>query len=148
MLPPASERPWVQDQMPLAECQQATMLYICTSSSLAHLSGRGAYFNLSCVWEKRLWRHSLLKRGENENLGLGTPCQLVKSNDSMKLQDGARWSWTGLLKENEGKQRKQKKTGNQLFSSRSWMTFDLMGGDLPSENEITGIQVVPSEPHL
>lgn len=66
----------------------------------------------------------------------------------MKLQDGARRSWTGFLKENEGKQRKQKKTGNQLSSSRSWMTFDLMGGDLHSENEIKGIQVVPSAPHL
>ena len=68
-LPPASERPSVQDQMLLAECQQAAMPHICTSSSLAHLSGRGAYFNSSCVWERRLWRHSLLERGENGNLG-------------------------------------------------------------------------------
>ena len=34
-----------------------------------------------------------------------------------------------------------------LFKFRSWMTFDPMGGDLHSENEIKGIQVVPSEPH-
>ena len=110
-LPPVSESPWVQVQALPAECQQASMLYICTSASSAHLSGGGAYFNSSCVWEIRLWRDRLLRRGENENLGLGTQstCKEQWFNET------AGWSLTGFLKENEGKQSKQKKARNQLF---------------------------------
>lgn len=85
----------------------ANRLPCCTS---AHLSGGGAYFNSSCVWEMRLWRDWLLRRGENENLGLGTQstCKEQWFNET------AGWILTGFLKENEGKQNKQKKPTLQI----------------------------------
>lgn len=86
MLPPVWTRPWVQEL--LAESHQAAMTRIRTRSFLATLSGWRVCFNSPCVWETSDCRE--INRWEEKRMKIWCwqHSQLVKSSDSIKLQDG------------------------------------------------------------